>query len=161
LLPWPTRALFGAAGFFAGQLAFALWYLMAMEESSTALAREMARSPSTETLGEIDPTFAAVHREHLKDEQRHLQIDGLLVERCLAGGGRAARVLNAALFRSMLGVVTRPTRAGSGIKVIRELLRQMPELAFREKAMTRQVLALRHDAGFQRSLFNRKAMPLT
>ena len=41
-LPWPMRALFGAVGLVAGRLAFALWYLMAMEESSTALARDMS-----------------------------------------------------------------------------------------------------------------------
>jgi hypothetical protein len=160
-LPWPARALFGAVGQVAGRLAFALWYLMAMEESSTALARDLARNPVTATLGEIDPAFAAVHREHLKDELRHLQIDGILVDLCLAQRGRAARLLNAALFKSMLGAITRPTRSGSGVKVIRELVRQMPELSYREETMIGQVLALKDDASFQRSLFNRKAMPLT
>jgi hypothetical protein len=160
-LPWPTRALFGAVGLVAGRLSFALWYLMAMEESSTALARDLARNPVTETLGEIDPTFATIHREHLKDELRHLQIDGILVNLCLAQRGRAARMLNATLFKSMLTAVTRPTRSGSGVKVIRELVRQMPELSFREDTMIREVLALKDDASFQRSLFNRRAMPLT
>ena len=116
-LPWPARALFGAVGLVAGRLAFALWYLMAMEESSTALARDMAASPVTETLGPLEPTFAAVHREHMKDEARHLQIDGILVDLCLARPAATQRVLNAALFKSMLGTVTRPTRAGSGVKV--------------------------------------------
>jgi hypothetical protein len=160
-LSLPTRALFAAAGLVAGRLAFALWYLMAMEESSTALARDMARKPTTDTLGEIEPTFAALHREHLKDELRHLQIDGILVDLCVARSGRVARVLNAALFKSMLGAVTRPTRSGSGIKVIRELVRQMPELSWREDQMIKAVLALRNDMSFQTSLFNRKAMPLT
>src|SRR5215475_1761636 len=91
VLPWPVRALFGAVGVVSGRLSFALWYLMAMEESSTALARDMARNPVTETLGPLEPTFAAVHRDHMRDEARHLQIDGILVERCLAGVGRAKR----------------------------------------------------------------------
>jgi hypothetical protein len=160
-LRWPMRAMFGAAGLLAGRLAFALWYLMAMEESSTALARDMARNPTTDTLGEIDPVFASVHREHLKDELRHLQIDGILLDLCVGRSGRATRTLNAALFKSMLGAITRPTRSGSGIKVIRELVRQMPELSFREDGMVREVLALRHNSEFQRSLFNRRAMPLT
>ena len=76
-----------------------------------------------------------LHREHLKDEVRHLQIDGILVELCLDRTSRTRRVLNAALFKSMLGTVTRPTRAGSGVKVIRELVRQMPELSWREQDM--------------------------
>jgi hypothetical protein len=160
-LPWTARALFGAAGLVAGRLAFALWYLMAMEESSTALARDMIRSPASETLGEIEPNFAAVHREHMKDEVRHLQIDGILADLCLTRSSRARRVLNAALFKSMLGPITRPTRSGSGVKVIRELVRQMPELEWHEEAMIAAVLALRNDRQFQTSLFNRRAMPLT
>ena len=160
-LPLLPRALFVTVGWLTGRLAFALWYLMAMEESSTALARDLARNPTTETLGAIEPAFAALHREHMKDELRHLQVDGILAELCLARAGRATRALNATLFKTMLGVVTRPTRRGSGVKVIRELIRQMPELSWRQEEMTRAVLALRHDDAFQRSLFNRTAMPLT
>jgi len=160
-LPLLPRALFSAVGWLTGRLAFALWYLMAMEESSTALARDLARNPTTETLGEIEPAFAALHREHMKDELRHLQVDGILAELCLTTAGRATRALNATLFKTMLGVVTRPTRRGSGVKVIRELIRQMPELSSRQGEMIRAVLALRHDEAFQRSLFNRTAMPLT
>jgi hypothetical protein len=160
-LPWATRMLFGAVGLVSGRLAFALWYLMAMEESSSALARDMVRRPVTETLGPLEPAFAAVHREHMRDEARHLQIDGILVERCLARAGRATRALNARLFKSLLDTVTRPTRAGSGIKVIRQLVREMPELTWHEGEMVAAVLALKHDRAFQASLFNRAALPLT
>lgn len=160
-LPWQSRALLATAGLLAGRFAFALWYLMAMEESSTALARDLGRNPVTETLGPLEPTFAAVHAEHLKDEVRHLQIDGMLIDLCLGSSGQGRRVLNATLFKTMLAAVTRPTRAGSGVKVIRELVRQMPELSWRESEMIDAVLALRDDRGYQTSLFNRKAMPLT
>src|SRR5262245_17245542 len=37
-LPWSTCALLATIGLLAGRFSFALWYLMAMEESSTALA---------------------------------------------------------------------------------------------------------------------------
>jgi P-aminobenzoate N-oxygenase AurF len=160
-LPWQSRALLATVGLLAGRFAFALWYLMAMEESSTALARDLSRNPVTETLGPLEPTFAAVHAEHLKDEVRHLQIDGTLIDLCLGGSNRRQRVLNATLFKTMLAAVTRPTRAGSGVKVIRELVRQMPELSWRESEMIDAVLALKDDRGYQTSLFNRKAMPLT
>ena len=74
-LPLWTKAMFWGAGMLASRLAFALWYLMAMEESSMALARDMTRCPQTETLGRLDPAFAGVHLEHMKDEARHLHID--------------------------------------------------------------------------------------
>jgi hypothetical protein len=161
VLPWTLELAFKSIGLVAGRLAFALWYLMAMEESATALAREMARNPSTATLGPLEPTFAAVHREHLKDEARHLHVDAMLIERVLAATGPWTRTLNAVLFKAMLGIVTRPTRAGSGVKVVRQLVREMPELSWRENEMIAALLALDRDRAFQTSLFNRKIMPLT
>jgi hypothetical protein len=160
-LPLWSKAMFWGAGLLASGLPFSLWYLMALEESSTALARDMMRRPETETLGALDPAFVGVHREHLKDEARHLQIDGLLIEACMGKGRRWRRVLNAKLFQSMLRGVTTPTRSGAGVKVIREFVREMPELQSREEEMIRAVLALRDDEAFQRSLFNRRIMPMT
>jgi hypothetical protein len=160
-LPWALRALFATVGLVSGRLAFALWYLMAMEESSAAMARAMGRNPTTETLGPLEPTFVEIHRQHMRDEARHIQVDGLLVERCLAGAGARTRAVNARLFKSMLGVVTRPTRAGSGVKVVRQLVREMPELSWHEDAMIAALLALKNDRAFQTSLFNRAALPLT
>ena len=160
-LPWAIRALFAGIGVVSGGLSFALWYLMAMEESSATLAREMARNPVTETLGPLEPSFSCLHREHLRDESRHLQIDGLLADLCLAEAGPTARTLNAWLFKSLLDTVTTPTRGGSGVKVIRQLVREMPELRWHEEEMIRAVLALKSDRAFQTSLFNRDAMPLT
>lgn len=160
-LPWGIRALFAGIGVVSGSLPFALWYLMAMEESSATLAREMARNPVTETLGPLEPSFAALHREHLRDESRHLQIDGLLADLCLAQAGPTTRALNARFFKSLLDTVTRPTRAGSGVKVVKRLVQEMPELRWHEEEMIVALMALKDDRAFQTSLFNRDAMPLT
>ena len=160
-LPLWTRAMFWGAGLVASRLAFSLWYLMAMEESSMALARDMQRRPQTETLGPLDAAFASVHLEHMKDEARHLHIDGLLIDLCVAPVPRLRRRLNAKLFRAMLGGVTTPTRGGSGVKVIRQLVRDMPELGWMEGDMVRAVLSLKDNRAFQQSLFNRAIMPVT
>ena len=137
-LPGWTKAMFGIVGALAGRLSFALWYLMAMEESSMALARDMTRRPETETLGMLDPAFVSVHREHMKDEARHLHIDARMIESCIGSRTKAGRGLNAWLFQSMLGGVTRLTRSGSGVMVVRQLVRDMPELASREEEMIRR-----------------------
>lgn len=160
-LPWRTRATFGLIGLVAGYLTFPLWYLMAMEEASMALAHEMLRRPETETLGRLEPVFSAVHREHMRDEARHLHIDGRLVESCLMGAGGLRRRANAALFKSMLGGITRPERSGSGVKVIHRLVDEIPELKPREEEMVQAVLGLRDNVAYQTCLFNRHAMPLT
>lgn len=156
-----TKTMLDVAGFLAPHLSFALWQIMAMEESSLSLARDMMRNTETETLGPLDPGFVAVHAEHLKDEARHLHIDRALIDMLLPSSGAVGRRLNAWLFRAMLGAVTTPTRAGSGVKVIRQLVKEMPELADREREMIDAVVALKFDAAFQQSLFNRAIMPLT
>jgi len=94
----------------------------------------------------------------MKDETRHVHIDALLIERCM-DDRRAA--LNARLFIAMLEGVVRPTRGGSGAKVIRQLVRDMPELAHREAELIDAVLSLKDDRRFQESLFNRRIMPRT
>lgn len=160
-LPGWTRAMFWIVGVLASHLSFALWYLMAMEESSMAMARDMMRRPETETLGRLDSAFVSVHREHMKDEARHLHIDGRLIALCIGSTTRDRRILNARLFQSMLVGIIRPTRRGSGVMVIRQLVRDMPELAPREEELIRAVLALRDDKPFQESLFNRRIMPTT
>lgn len=158
-LPGWTRAMFWIVGKLAGRFSFALWFLMAMEESSMALAREMVRQPATETLGELDPAFVSVHREHMKDEARHLHIDARMIASSIASRSRLGRRINAWLFRAMLGGVTRLTRGGSGAMVVRQLVREMPELAPREEEMIGALLRLTHYRPFQESLFNRRIMP--
>lgn len=160
-VPIWTRAMFWTAGFLVSRLAFSLWYLMAMEESSMALARDMMRKPETETLGHLDDGFKSVHLEHMKDEARHLHVDGLLIDLTIGEGQRLNRIVNARLFQSMLKGVTTPTRGGSGVKVIEQLVREMPELGDRKEEMVGAVLALKDNSAFQESLFNRRIMPLT
>jgi len=156
-----AKAMLSIVGVLAGRLPFALWYQMAMEESSLGLARDMNRRPETETLGRLDPAFVSVHREHMKDESRHLHIDARMLESSIGFGTRMERVVNAWLFQAMLGGITRPTRSGSGVMVIRQLIRDMPELAPREEEMIQAILALAKCRPFQESLFNRRTMPKT
>lgn len=160
-VPVWTRAMFWTAGLLASRLAFSLWYLMAMEESSMALARDMMRRPETETLGPLDDGFKSVHLEHMKDEARHLHIDGILIDIVIGGSERVRRLVNARLFQSMLKGVTTPTRAGSGVKVVEQLVKEMPELGDRKEEMICAVLALKDNRAFQESLFNRRIMPIT
>ena len=157
-MPWWSRAMFSVVGWVAWRYAFAAWYMMAMEESAKSLARDMVLHPQTDTLGALDPAFVTLHHQHMKDEARHVHIDALLIERCI-DDKRAAT--NALLFTVMLEGVLRPTRGGSGARVIRQLVFDIPELASREAELINAVLSLRDDRRFQESLFNRRIMPST
>ena len=161
-LPRGAGAIFSLAGLVARRFAFPLWYLMAMEESSITLSQAMNRQPVTESLGELEPHWIAVHREHAKDEARHLHIDAHLIEQCIGASGRLTQRIDAGLFQRMLkGGLGRPERSGSGVKVIRQLVKRCPELQPLEQEMIAALLALKEDRTFLKSLFSRDIMPLT
>lgn len=140
-------------------LPFALWIIIAMEESSLGLASAMAQHRGG-ALGTLEPGFVAVHREHAKDEARHVHIDVHLVRTCLATLPAAWRALNARLFTAFMRDMTSPKTKGTGARVITRLVREFPELAPLQNELIAGVVALRHNEAFQRSLFNRTLTPL-
>lgn len=153
------RAVLRAMQAGARWLPFALWIIVAMEESSLGLASAMARHGEGD-LGPLEPGFVAVHREHAKDEARHIHIDVHLVRTCLATLPAAWRALNARLFTAFMRDMTSPKARGTGARVVRRLVAEFPELAPREGELIAGLVALKDDARFQRSLFNRKLTPL-
>ena len=160
-LPAWTRAMFVVSGLLVSKLAFSMWYVMALEESAMALARAMQKSRETETLGRIDAGFAEVHIQHMKDEARHIHVDGILIDLTIGRQSKLRRKLNAWVFEKMLRGVVTPTRGGSGAKVIRQLVREMPELQDREEEMLSALIGLKSNRAFQESLFSRKLMPFS
>jgi hypothetical protein len=160
-LPAWTTAMFVVSGLLVSKLAFSMWYVMALEESSMALARAMQKESETETLGVLDAGFAEVHVQHMKDEARHIHVDGILIDLTIGRQSKLRRRLNAWVFEKMLYGVVTPTRGGSGAKVIRQLVREMPELGDREEEMLAALVALKSNRGFQESLFSRQLMPFS
>jgi hypothetical protein len=140
-------------------LPFALWIIIAMEESSIGLAAAMAHSDAG-SLGSLEPGFVAVHREHAKDEARHIHIDVHLVRACLATLPAAWRALNAKLFTVFMRDMTSPKTKGTGARVVRRLVAEFPELAAREVELIADLVALKDNERFQMSLFNRQLTPL-
>lgn len=140
-------------------LPFALWIIIAMEESSIALATAMTRAGEA-GLGPLDPHFVAVHREHAKDEARHIHVDVHLVRSCLHTYPSAWRAVNARLFMSFMRDMMAPKANGTGAGVVRRLIQEHPDLARHEADLIAGLVALRGNAAFQRGLANRRLTPL-
>jgi len=140
-------------------LPFALWIIIAMEESSIGLAASMLRSGMT-ALGPIEASFLGVHREHAKDEARHIHVDVHLVRACLHSLPRLWRRANARLFLGFMRDMTAPKADGTGARVVRQLIVEHPELALREAELISGLVALRDNRTFQESVFNRRLNPL-
>jgi predicted metal-dependent hydrolase len=140
------------------RLPFLLFFIVALEEYSSALSRAMMKERHTD-LGPLEDNFVRVHAEHVKDEARHVHLDVHLIRALYAEAGPAARRLNARLLVVFLEDILVPKRAG--LAVVRRLLEEHPELKPAEPELRRELRALRHHDGFQRSLFNRELMPHT
>jgi len=153
------RAVLRAMHLGARWLPFALWTIVAVEECSIAFASSMT-SYRDGALGPLEPGFVAVHREHAKDEARHIHIDVHLVRSCVATLPAAWRALNAKLFIALMRDMTSPKAEGTGARVVRRLVAEFPELAPRERELVEGLVALKDSEEFQRNLLNRKLAPL-
>jgi hypothetical protein len=108
----------------------------------------------------IEPRYAAVYREHLRDEVRHVQVDCHLIERFHARQSRAARRLTATVFRWVLDhFFLRP--ALSTVRVIETLAVEYRELQPLVPQMVGELKALGSDRAYQEMMYSRMATPLT
>lgn len=146
------------AGRFAPYLPFLLFFVLALEEYSAALSHAMLKERETE-LGPLEPNFVAVHLEHLKDEARHVHLDVHVMQALFRAASPLRRRVNAWLLAAFLKEVLVPKR--SGLRVVRQLIADCPELRPSAGRLEAELRALEHDPAFQRSLFNRGDMAHT
>ena len=153
------RSLIAAMGLSARRLAHPLWLLFFIEESSLALARDLAAIGDDHGLGPPEPNWLAVHQEHTHDERRHTLIDRLLFEQCYANRGRFARRIDAWMFERILEAILLPSPNGAGVRVVDQLARDYPELASLRPTMVREVVAVGRNPAFRASLLSRRLAP--
>lgn len=132
------------------------WIQLAQEERSIEISRRCLRMPS-ET---IEPRYAAVYGEHLRDEVRHVQVDCHLIERFHASQSLAVRRVTATLFRWVVAnLFLRPSR--STVRVIDTLALEHPELRPAVPRMVRELRALVGDDEYHQMMYSRRTTPIT
>jgi len=131
------------------------WLMLLQEERAIFYSRAFVKS-----VGEIEQGFAATHRSHLADEINHARWDEQLLDRLWESSGPALRTINARLFGFMVGEFFNAPKRG-GVRVVRQLARECPELRPRLPEMLRQMRALRQCEAYHRSLYSREIVPRT
>jgi len=154
-----VRRFIALMGFCARWLAHPLWLLFFIEESSLALARDLAGMGETHELGAVEPNWLAVHQEHTRDERRHTLIDRLLFENCYAKRGNLARRADAWMFERILKAMMYPRAHGAGVQVVEQLIRDCPELSPMRPTMVREIVALGQNPDFLASLLSQRLAP--
>lgn len=154
-----VRKLVAIMGFAARWLAHPLWLLLLVEESSITIARDLAAMDESHELGSAEPNWLAVHREHTRDERRHIIVDRLLFESCYARRNRVARILDGWLFERILRAIIFPRANGAGVRVVDQLIRDYPELGGMRAAMIREIISLDGNPDFRASLLSQRLAP--
>lgn len=133
-----------------------LWIQLSQEERSIEISRRCLRMAP----GTIEPRYAAVYGEHLRDEARHVQLDCHLIERVYAAQSLTARRLTARVFRWVLAnLFLRPAR--SSVRVVEVLASEYRELRPRLPQMARELRALVGNDAYQEMMYSRRTTPLT
>ncbi len=138
-----------------GLLPAMLWLLLAMEEMTTAISHALITHPHADRL---DKGFIDLHRLHMLDEQRHVGIDMKLILSLQEYTPVIRQKINAGLFRNVFNNILQPRR--STILVIRQLVREEPELHPSTQQMIRAITALDLQSAFPANLVSADRLPV-
>jgi len=135
-------------------IAAILWIQLLQEERSIDISRRLLRMPAEA----IEPRYAAVYREHLRDEVRHVQLDARLIAHVHARQTPAARRWTAACLRWVVGrFFLRPARSADRLLAI--LAGEFPELGPMVPTMRRELRAVADDDRYHAMMYSRSSTP--
>jgi hypothetical protein len=139
----------------AWALPVVLWVQLLQEERSIDISRRCLRLPADT----IEPRYAAVYREHLRDEVRHVQLDCHLIAHVQAAQSAAARRATAAVVRYLVGrFFLRPAR--SSMRVVDVLVAEFPELGPLAPRLTRELRRVAGDDRYHAMMYSRATTPI-
>lgn len=118
--------------------------------------RFQQRSPASPIL---DTLHYQVHKFHMMDEARHVQIDEHLLIHLFNKAPAALRLVNIQLLKMMMTNYTNPKRAN--IAIVQELCRLMPRLRTHERQICDEVRAQNGQSPYQMAQFSRHNFPKT
>lgn len=152
-VPRAARTALAAWASHPGTFPFFIWILLIQEERALYSAKQFLVEAN-----ELEPSFVAAQRQHLADEVGHVGWDEELLELIWPTKTDRARRINAALFQWMIGeYFTTPKR--SGLRVIRELVQEFPDLKSLWPELRAQMLALSHSGDFRFVSYSREVTP--
>ena len=125
-LSWLQQVVLAVTCRYPRQLLSLIWLVLLMEEHAVRFSRDMMKDKGTETLGELESNFLLAHRLHLQDEAGHVHIDANIIDFVLERSSVQKKLLNVRLLKLLLHATLKPRRAG--INVIRQLIREHPQL---------------------------------
>ncbi|MBL1432931.1 MAG: hypothetical protein COC09_00670 [Gammaproteobacteria bacterium] len=137
---------------------FLLWVLLILEEFSTYISKETQKN----SIGGgdfLEPNFVHAHREHLKDEARHVMICANAISDILENSTLFYRGMNAWILKRFMHDYMTPKRGG--LRVIKQLVKEFPELNSIEETLIGAVQSQKQDYVIWNAIESDKSMPVT
>ena len=141
---------------FPGQFLVWIWMAIFFEERTLDYSRQYLRFDK-ENPGQLEPLFSEVHKFHLKDEVRHLQMDGHFLELAYNGAPAWKRKISGQMMRKIMKSYVSPRR--TSLKILKTLGREFPDL--RESvipALIKELPTLRTSKDFHQMAFSMKSV---
>lgn len=108
---------------------------------------------------ELDQLHYQVHKFHMMDEARHVQIDEHLLAFIFNQTSPLLKFLNISLLKVMMRSYTNPKRAN--LRIIQELCHSCPRLRTHQERMCSEIKAQNGKSPYQMAQFSRKNFPKT
>lgn len=130
-----------------------LWLMHLQEERALFFGREFLKCEHA-----IEPHFLAAQRAHLADEVSHVHCDKLLLDLVWPEASRWVRLVNIRLLAWMMKeYFGAPKR--TQLNVVSALAREFPELQKRLPEIRRDLLNLRNNKNYMRTIYSRETVP--
>ncbi len=139
-----------------GILQLLVWIVLILEEFSIYISRQMLNKNDTENL---EYSFILAHREHLKDESRHVHICANILDILCKKSTGTKRFINAQLLNHFMREYLTPKHGG--LRVLNKLIEEFPELSQHKETLTRGIYESRYKQPIWHALADPSAMPVT
>ncbi|MDC3378897.1 diiron oxygenase [Planctomycetota bacterium] len=135
---------------------FWTWLALAFEEKTVDYYRQYVHHQKSTPEHELDPLYFAVHKAHMMDEVRHVQVDHHLIHYFYDQCGPMLKAFNVKLVFRMLKSYLTPKR--TQVRVLDELVHRCPRLKPLRNDMVHQV---KNSPTWQPATYARKNAPQT
>lgn len=157
-LGYIDRAMLAVLTSVPGLTIFLLWALLILEEFSTYISKQILKHDK-QFPDALEKNFVTAHREHLKDETRHVQICANLIIQLTDNASGANISLNQYLLKKFMCEYMAPKRGG--IRVVKKLVEEMPELLPLENVIVSDIRSQAQDRVIWDALRSPAAMPVS
>lgn len=141
-----------------GILPFLLWVILILEEFSVFISKQMI-THTDHNKESLENNFVTAHREHLKDEARHVHICANILKLLCDKSSSYLLKINAQAFKLFMKEYITPKHGG--LRVIDQLIKEFPDLSNIKSKLNQSIYDTRYKQPICTAISNKSSLPVT